>query len=250
MPKNFMSLENRTAIVTGAGRGIGRAIAERLAEGGARVAVVDINMTAAEAAAEAIGAGSIPVRTDVTRAEEVDQMVRTLLERWGEIDVLVNNAGTIGKDVPIRDLPEEEWDRVLQTNLKSVFLCSRAVIGHMIQRKKGAIASIASVSGKEGNPNMGAYSVSKAGIICFTKSLAREVVSHGIRVNCVAPALIETPFTEDMDQQQIDYMSSKIPMGRLGKPEEVAAVVHFLVSDEASFITGQCYDISGGRCTY
>lgn len=250
MPARFMNLENRTAIVTGAGRGIGQAIAERLAEAGARVAVVDINMAAAEAISTSIGEAAIPVRTDVTRAEDINQMVGGLLERWGGIDILVNNAGTIGKDVPVRDLPEEEWDRVLRTNLKSVFLCSRAVVAHMMERRKGAIVSISSVSGKEGNPNMCAYSVSKAGIICFTKALAKEVVSHGIRVNCVAPALIETPFTEKMDQQQIDYMATKIPMGRLGKPEEVAAVVHFLVSDEASFTTGQCYDISGGRCTY
>jgi 3-oxoacyl-[acyl-carrier protein] reductase len=250
MSSDYMSLENCTAIVTGAGRGIGKAIAQRLAKAGARVAIADINLEAAEAVAASIGGGAMPVRADVTRADEIDGMVRSLLERWARIDILVNNAGTVGKDVPVRDLPEQEWDRVLETNLKSVFLCSRGVIGHMMERKKGAIVSVSSVSGKEGNPNMTVYSVSKAGIICFTKALAKEVVSYGIRVNCVAPALIETPFTENMDQQQIDYMASRIPMGRLGKPEEVAAVVHFLASDEASFVTGQCYDISGGRCTY
>ncbi len=248
MPPNAMSLENRTAIVTGAGRGIGRAIAERLTEAGARVAVVDLDSEAAKTAASAIGA--VPVQADVSRADDVDRMVRTLLKRWGAIDILVNNAGIVGRDLSVRDLTEEDWDRVLDTNLKSVFLCSRAVIGHMIDRKRGAIVSTASIAGKEGNPNMTPYSVSKAGIICFTKALAREVVSEGIRVNCVSPALIETSITDGMDQQQIDYMTSKIPIGRLGKPSEVAALVHFLVSDEASFTTGQCYDISGGRATY
>ncbi len=248
MPPDPMSLKGRTAIVTGAGRGIGRAVAQRLLEAGARVAVVDIDPAAAETAAAAIGA--VPIQADVSCSDDVNRTVRTLQERWGAIDILVNNAGIVGRDVPVRDLAEGDWDRVLDTNLKSVFLCSRAVIGQMIDRQRGTIVSIASISGKEGNPNMIPYSVSKAGIICFTKALAKEVVSHSIRVNCVSPALIETSITEGMDQQQIDYMASKIPMGRLGKPAEVAALVHFLVSDEASFTTGQCYDISGGRATY
>ncbi len=248
MPASYMNIENRTAIVTGAGQGIGRAIAQRLAEANARVAVADIDPAAAETAAEAIGA--IPVQADVSHAGDVDRMVKSLLERWGAIDILVNNAGIIGRDVPVRELTEEDWDRVLDTNLKGVFLCSRAVIGHMIDREQGAIVSVASIAGKEGNPSMTPYSVSKAGIICFTKALAKEVVSHGIRVNCIAPALIETSLTEGMDPQQIDYMTSRVPMRRLGKPQEVAALIHFLVSDEASFTTGQCYDISGGRATY
>jgi 3-oxoacyl-[acyl-carrier protein] reductase len=250
MDGHRMSLENRTAIVTGAGRGIGRAVSERLSHAGARVAVVDIDQAVAEATARSIGETAVPFDADVSRSDEVDPMVESLLKRWGRIDMLVNNAGIIGRDLPVRDLTEEDWDRVLDTNLKSVFLCSHAVIGHMIEKKRGVIVSMASVSGKEGNPNMAPYSVSKAGIICFTKALAKEVVSYGIRVNCVAPGLVETTITEGMDQKQVDYMTSKIPMGRLGKPEEVAALVHFLVSDEASFTTGQCYDISGGRATY
>lgn len=250
MSQEYMNLEGRTAIVTGAAKGIGNAIARRLLEAGARVAVVDIDQAAAQNEAKAMGKAAVAIQTDVSRAEDVDRMVHTLLERWGKIDILINNAGIVGPNTPVSDLSEEDWDHVLDTNLKSVFLCSRAVIGHMIERKRGAIVSLASIAGKEGNANMTPYSVSKAGIICFTKSLAKEVISHGIRVNCVAPALIETPLVDGMDEEQIDYLTSKIPMGRLGKPEEVAAVVHFLVSDEASFTTGQCYDVSGGRATY
>jgi NAD(P)-dependent dehydrogenase (short-subunit alcohol dehydrogenase family) len=250
MTTPYPTLQDKTAIVTGGANGIGRAVAARLAEAGASVAVVDIDRQAAAAAAEDLGGNAMALKTDVSKAAEVEAMVRAVLERWGGIDILVNNAGVIGNDVPVKELTEEEWDRVLTINLKSVFLCSRGVIGHMMERRRGAIVSMASISGKEGNPNMTPYSVSKAGIICFTKALAKEVVSYGIRVNCVAPALIETRFTAEMDAQQIAYMTSKIPMGRLGRPEEVAAVVHFLVSDDASFTTGQCYDVSGGRATY
>ena len=250
MSQILRNLENRTAIVTGAAQGIGRAIARRLADAGARVAVVDINLDAARAAASDIGPSAIAARADVSNADDVNRMAADLLAQWGHMDILVNNAGIIGRDVPVRDLTEADWDRVLDTNLKGTFLCSRAVIGPMIDRKQGAIVSVASISGKEGNPSMVPYSVSKAGIICFTKALAKEVIHDGIRVNCVSPALIQTPLLDGVEPEQLDYMTSKIPMGRLGKPEEVAAVVHFLASDEASFVTGQCYDISGGRATY
>ena len=250
MSQILRNLENRTAIVTGAAQGIGRAIARRLADAGARVAVVDINLDAARAAASDICPSAIAARADVSNADDVNRMAADLLAQWGHMDILVNNAGIIGRDVPVRDLTEADWDRVLDTNLKGTFLCSRAVIGPMIDRKQGAIVSVASISGKEGNPSMVPYSVSKAGIICFTKALAKEVIHDGIRVNCVSPALIQTPLLDGVEPEQLDYMTSKIPMGRLGKPEEVAAVVHFLASDEASFVTGQCYDISGGRATY
>ena len=245
MPKTFMDLTGRVALVTGATRGIGSAIAERLATAGATVAIADIDP--ATAGSSTIG---LVLKADVSRSEDVTRMVNTVLERLGQIDILVNNAGIVGTEAPVRDLGEADWDRVMNTNLKGVFLCSRAVIGHMEERNRGTIVSIASISGKEGNANMAAYSVSKAGVICFTKALAREVLDNNIRVNCVAPALIETEMTLSLDPDRAAFLTSKIPMGRLGKPDEVAALVHFLASDEATFTTGQCYDVSGGRATY
>ena len=245
MPQTFMDLTGRVAIVTGAARGIGSAIAERLATAGAIVAIADLDPPAAPTSSV-----SLALKADVSSSEDVTRLVKTVLDRLGQIDVLVNNAGVVGPEAPVRDLSEADWDRVMNTNVKGVFLCSRAVIGHMAERKKGAIVSIASISGKEGNANMAAYSVSKAGVICFTKALAREVLDDNIRVNCVAPALIETEMTLSLDPDRAAFLTSKIPMGRLGKPDEVAALVHFLASDEATFTTGQCYDVSGGRATY
>ena len=246
----YMSLETRTALVTGAARGIGNAIAHRLHEAGARVALVDIDEEAVNAAADALGDRALAVQADVSSADSVQAAFDAVLARWECLDILVNNAGIIGGESPIHELSESGWDTVIDTNLKSVFLCCRAAVRHMLPRKQGTIVSMASVAGKEGNPNMAPYSISKAGIICLTKSLAREVVSHGIRVNCVAPALVETTLTRGMDEEQMEYMKSRIPMARFGKPEEIAALVHFLASDEATFTTGQCYDISGGRSTY
>ena len=211
---------------------------------------MDIDASAAEAAAAEIGESALPLRADVSSSQEVDRFVAELVDRWDRVDILVNNAGIVGVDAPVWELQEEDWNRVIDINLKSVFLCSRAVVPYMIKRKQGAIASMASISGKGGNANMVPYSVSKAGIICFTKALAKEVLPFGIRVNCVAPALIETPLTESLTQERREFLISKIPMGRLGKKEEVAALIHFLVSDDATFTTGQCYDIRGGRATY
>ena len=147
-------------------------------------------------------------------------------------------------------LAEDDWDRVLDINLKGTFLCSQAALRYMLPQQRGVICSLASISGKEGNANMAPYSVSKAGVICFTKTLAKEVLDCGIRVNCVAPALINTPILQGMDQDRVDFLTAKIPLGRLGRPEEVAATILFLVSDESTFATGQCFDVSGGRATY
>ena len=243
-------LNGKTAIITGAARGIGYAIARRFASEGARVAVLDVDADAARQAAREIGDAAISCGADVSRATAVDRAFAAIVDELGGLDILVNNAGIVGSDTPVAKLEEDDWDRVLDINLKGTFLCSRAALRYMIPRETGVIISLGSISGKEGNANMAPYSVSKAGVICFTKALAREVLEAGIRVNCVAPALIDSPILQGMDQDRVDFLTSKIPLGRLGRPEEVAATVLFLASDESTFTTGQCFDVSGGRATY
>ncbi len=248
-----MDLTNKKAVVTGAGQGIGKAIALRLANAGADVAILDLNLTSAEAVAEqieALGRQSIPIPTDVSDSDDVNAAIDKILSEFGRVDILVNNAGIAGRTLPLTELDESDWDSVIGVNLTGVFLCCKAVIDTMIRQDYGRIVNIASISGKEGNPTMIPYSVSKAGVICLTKALAKEVTDYNIRVNAVSPAVIETPIMEGMAQSTIDYMVGKIPLGRIGRPEEVAAVVNFLASDEVSFVTGQCYDVSGGRATY
>jgi NAD(P)-dependent dehydrogenase (short-subunit alcohol dehydrogenase family) len=247
---NARPLEDRIVVVTGAARGIGKAIARRLTEEGARVAIIDIDVDGAMQAAAEIGANTMAFGADITSEADVERVFGQIITEFGGLHILVNNAGIVGSDTPVHDLQVADWDRVLDVNLKGTFLCSRAAVRHMKPNKTGVIASIASISGKEGNANMAPYSVSKAGVICFTKSLAKELLEDGIRVNCVAPALIDSPLLESMEPERVEFLTSRIPMGRLGQPEEVAATILFLVSDESSFATGACFDVSGGRATY
>ena len=249
----FFDLAGQTAIVTGAAQGIGEGIATRLARAGARVAVADRNTAAAETAAgrlDGIDAQAFPVSVDVASPSSIEAMVEQVLAKTGRIDILVNNAGIAGKAAPVWDQSDEDWQSVIDINLTGVFQCCRAVIGHMRDRDYGRIVNVASVAGKDGNPNMSAYSASKAGVIALTKSLGKEVAENNICVNAVTPAVIRTPILEQLTPEQVDYMTSKIPRRRTGKIEEVAAVVHFLASPDCSFVTGQTYDVSGGRSTY
>jgi len=246
---SFFDLTGQTAIVTGAATGIGEAIARRLSAAGASVAVADIDFSAAtETAAQIPNAFAVSI--DITSADSVQKAVEAVIARTGKIDILVNNAGTAGKAAPIGDQSEEEWRRVVDINLIGVFLCTRAVMPLLKKQAYGRVISIASIAGKEGNPNMSAYSATKAAVIGFTKSVAKEVATENICVNAVAPAVVQTKILDQLTPQAVQYMVEKIPMRRTGRPEEIAAVVHFLASPDCSFVTGQCYDASGGRATY
>jgi 3-oxoacyl-[acyl-carrier protein] reductase len=200
--------------------------------------------------AKAIGGSSFGVHCDVTDPGSVDNAVREILSRTGQIDVLVNNAGIAGRAAPIWEQTGEDWQRIVAINLYGPANFCRAVIPHMMSRSYGRIVNIASIAGKEGNPNMAPYSATKAAVIAMTKSIGKEVASSGICVNAVSPAVIQTQILDQLTEDQVKYMTQKIPMLRTGKPEEVAAVVHFLATPDCSFVTGQTYDVSGGRATY
>jgi 3-oxoacyl-[acyl-carrier protein] reductase len=245
----FFSLAGRTALVTGGGQGIGEAICRRLAAAGARVGVFDLDAAKAQRVAHSLG--GLALAGDMTNETDVDSALDELREHFGPIDILVNNAGITGKAGKLWEIDLAEWEKVMRVNVLGPVVCARAVVGDMREKKYGRIVNIASIAGKEGNPTLGPYSASKAAVIAFTKSLAKELVGQGdITVNAVSPAVIHTPILDGIAPATVDYMVSKIPMGRVGKPEEVAALVHYLASAEASFTTGQCYDISGGRATY
>jgi len=250
----FFDLTGQTAIVTGAATGIGEAVARRLAGAGAVVAVADIDSAGAAAVAASIASAhpgcAFPVHVDVTDRASVERMVAEASSRHGRIEVLVNNAGIAGRAAPLWEQTEEDWHRIIAVNMTSVFHCCRALISSMREHKYGRIVCVASIAGKEGNPNMTAYSATKAAVIAFTKALAKEVALDGICVNSVAPAVVRTRILDQLTPAQIDYMTQRIPMRRTGSPDEIAAVVHFLASPDCSFVTGQCYDASGGRATY
>ncbi len=244
---NQIDLKNRAAVVTGGARGIGYAIAERLTQAGAKVAIWDLEGAPASGARLA---GGIGVAMDVTKADSVAAALAETEQRIGPVDVLVASAGITGPNAAVADYPVEAWRSVIDIDLTGVFLCNRAVVPGMAKRNYGRIVNIASVAGKEGNPNAAAYSAAKAGVIALTKSLSKELAGTGVRVNAVAPAVIKTEMLAQMTEQHIQYMLSKIPMGRFGTVEEVAALVAWLASEDCSFSTGAVFDISGGRATY
>ena len=247
---NRIDLAGRVAIVTGAAQGIGFASAQRLAASGAKVMVWDVDQNLMDGAAKAIGQGAQAVKVDVTNPEQVEAAREATVKAFGKVDILVCNAGIAGPNAKTWDYKVEDWRRVIDLDLTGVFLCCRALAPHMMANKYGRIVNIASIAGKEGNPNASAYSAAKAGVIGLTKSLGKELAETGVLVNCITPAAIRTAIFDQITQQHIDYMLSKIPMARLGQVEEAAAMVAWLSSEDCSFSTGAVFDLSGGRATY
>ena len=249
---NQIDLANRVAIVTGGARGIGHAISTRLLKSGAKVALWDLDAKALEEAkAELSALGSVhTAQVDVTKLESVEAATASTAAACGKIDILVNNAGIAGNNAKTWELEPADWQRVIDINLNGPFHCCRAVVPHLIRNGYGRIVNIASIAGKEGNPNAAHYSASKAAVVALTKSLGKELATAGVVVNCVTPAVIETDILKQCTQQHIDYMLSKIPMNRFGQKEEAAAMVAWLCSADCSFTTGAVFDLSGGRATY
>jgi len=243
-----LKLAGKVALVTGAAQGIGKAVALLLARNGADIIVSDINLEKAEETAKEIqtlGRKAIAMKVDVANLDQVERMVETILQQLGQIDILVNNAG-ITRDKLILRMTEEDWDAVLNINLKGTFNCTKAVVRHMSKQKSGKIVSIASVVGEMGNAGQANYAASKAGVIGFTKTIAREFASRGINVNAIAPGYIETPMTDVLPAKVKEELKRLIPVERLGKPEDVAEAVLFLVSEASSYITGQVLNVNGG----
>jgi 3-oxoacyl-[acyl-carrier protein] reductase len=249
---NQIDLGDRCAVVTGAAQGIGQAVAQRFVASGAKVALWDRDPRLLELArAQLAERGRVhSVEMDVTDPETLAMAVAATQGELGPIDILVNNAGIAGLIAATWDYPVEEWQRVVETDLTGVFLCCRAVVPGMIERNYGRIVNVASIAGKEGNPNASAYSAAKAGVIALTKSLGKELAGYDIAVNCVTPAAAKTRIFDQISQEHIDYMLSKIPRGRFVTVQEIAAQIAWLASEDCSFTTGAVFDLSGGRATY
>ena len=244
------SMRGKRAVITGGAQGIGYAIAEKFLSQGAQITLWDQDEALMAEAVDTLGEGASGVAVDVTNPDMIKAAAREAQESVGGIDVLVNNAGIAGAALPVCNYPLDEWRRVIEIDLNGVFYCCRAVVPVMVAQDYGRIVNIASIAGKEGNPNASAYSAAKAGVIALTKSLGKELAETGVRVNCITPAAAKTRIFEQITQEHIDYMLSKIPMARFDEVEEIAELVAWLSSDACAFSTGAVFDISGGRATY
>ena len=248
---NKFNLSNRVAIVTGGAQGFGLAISERFTQSGAKVIIWDIDKEATETAIKKISSENCIYQiVDVKNFEEIKKNLDDIESNYGKIDIFINNAGIAGINATVAEYPLEEWNKVIDLNLNAVFYCCKAVVPFMIKNNYGRIVNIASIAGKEGNPNASAYSTSKAGVIGLTKSLGKELALKNIAVNCVTPAAAKTRIFDQMTQEHIDYMLSKIPRNRFAKVNELASLVTWLASEENSFSTSAVFDLSGGRATY
>ena len=247
---NQIDLKHKIAVITGGAQGIGLKIAETLTESGATVAIWDRDIDLAQAAAKKLGNGAMAFAMNQSDPSSVNHASAATLLKFNKIDILVNNAGIAGPNAPVVDYPADAWRQIIDINLNGVFYCCQAVVPHMIAQNYGRIVNTASIAGKEGNPNASAYSASKAGVIALTKSLGKELAAHNIAVNAITPAAARTAIFDQMTEQHIQFMLSKIPRGRFVLVEEIAAMVAWLVSSENSFTTGAVFDLSGGRATY
>jgi NAD(P)-dependent dehydrogenase (short-subunit alcohol dehydrogenase family) len=242
--------QGRVALITGGASGIGAAAARRIQAGGGRIALLDLDPGAVQAGADALGDGAIGIAADVTRSAELNAAVARVESELGGLDILVCSAGIAGASLRTVDVDDAEWRRVLAVNADGVFFANRAALPGMTSRGYGRIVNLASVAGKEGNPMAAAYSASKAAVIGLTKSIGKDVATTGVLVNCITPAPVETPMIVGLSQEHLDYMLSRVPMGRLATTEEAAELIAFLASERMTFSTGAAFDLSGGRLTY